>query len=554
MTHGSTLTRPQEQEVAIKRNSTAVSPQDVSELPGQVDTSSSQDFHSPVSENQNIDVTVPVEVTLPTVNQAGNCTDHVSKETGKRLRFQEHSPSSSIASPLRKRSLNSLRPANSPLHQRKNARKTFPHKITPMLPTTNQPSSSGVQVKSFSFLPFMGSSAVQHNQRTEVWVEGFSGVAENVDSSSGICDSTAGGHDNLRPPNENGHFAEDEGEPGSRAADACRPNLNTLSAVEDSRFFNSNSRSWESSSTNDSSPAISEDQPVVVDINSENSGTEFELEGNMAGESSPAPHQFERSRTNSGTETNESMNALSSQEPSSFIREVSETSGTAVVTLENTVQVKTEPVDKCPPLSQPGLEVIPNGFVSGEGGPVGTQARVSSFATQSSSESCEQSARLLPAVGGASPSVSNATGPDSKTPLEDSICNICEKHFETTAALMRHKRTHSGERPFICHICGWGFNLSGNLNQHMAIHQKVKPFKCPYCGKTFARSNVLKAHVRCHTGERPFQCQVCGSNFVISHNLKKHLMIRHGIQASDRGEQLGGQSQSKRSPTGPSYQ
>ena len=111
-------------------------------------------------------------------------------------------------------------------------------------------------------------------------------------------------------------------------------------------------------------------------------------------------------------------------------------------------------------------------------------------------------------------------------------CNECPKVFETPGSLDRHKRSHSGERPYVCRVCGWGFTTMGNLNQHMAIHQKVKPFKCVYCGKTFARSNVLKAHVRNHTGERPFQCDLCGSKFVIEHNLRKHLLMRHQVEVS----------------------
>ena len=56
-----------------------------------------------------------------------------------------------------------------------------------------------------------------------------------------------------------------------------------------------------------------------------------------------------------------------------------------------------------------------------------------------------------------------------------SMCNHCDKCFSRGGDLLRHKRTHTGE----------------------------KPYKCKHCGKCFTQIASLKRHTRLHTGEKP---------------------------------------------------
>ena len=86
---------------------------------------------------------------------------------------------------------------------------------------------------------------------------------------------------------------------------------------------------------------------------------------------------------------------------------------------------------------------------------------------------------------------------------EDCICDICGKVLSSIHAMRRHRKAHSGERPY----------------------------KCSLCPSTFSHKHVMERHMRRHTGEKPYKCQICGEAFsrqdkLASHKGKQHMFIQ----------------------------
>ncbi|XP_034940940.1 zinc finger protein 236-like isoform X2 [Chelonus insularis] len=80
-----------------------------------------------------------------------------------------------------------------------------------------------------------------------------------------------------------------------------------------------------------------------------------------------------------------------------------------------------------------------------------------------------------------------------------------------------------------CDICGKTFMKPCQVERHKRIHTGERPFKCELCSKSFAQKSTLQMHQKHHTGDRPYSCPHCDYSFTQKGNLQTHLKRVHKL-------------------------
>ena len=77
-------------------------------------------------------------------------------------------------------------------------------------------------------------------------------------------------------------------------------------------------------------------------------------------------------------------------------------------------------------------------------------------------------------------------------------CEFCPYKTNQKNNLIRHNKTHTGDRPFKCQFCSYRAALRTSLVIHERTHTGVRPFKCKICSYSAAQRTPLVAHIEKH--------------------------------------------------------
>ena len=107
-------------------------------------------------------------------------------------------------------------------------------------------------------------------------------------------------------------------------------------------------------------------------------------------------------------------------------------------------------------------------------------------------------------------------------------CQFCEKRFSRDDKRKLHERAHTKEKPFACELCTYRCADGGSFKKHMRVHSGDRPYQCQLCSYASRNSSQLVVHLRRHTGDSPFHCQQCDAKFKTNSDLKRHIPIHTG--------------------------
>lgn len=80
----------------------------------------------------------------------------------------------------------------------------------------------------------------------------------------------------------------------------------------------------------------------------------------------------------------------------------------------------------------------------------------------------------------------------SSSAVAANSCSHCGKQFSCAAKLVEHRRTHTGERPFVCQICNRAFSVKSNMTRHVVDTHGLKDAAVGRCGRR-ARPSVARS-------------------------------------------------------------
>ncbi len=103
----------------------------------------------------------------------------------------------------------------------------------------------------------------------------------------------------------------------------------------------------------------------------------------------------------------------------------------------------------------------------------------------------------------------------------------CDFMCTDKAEFDRHRRSHTGDKPYKCSICSKAFSNSQELtHHHSTVHPKIS-YKCSLCSKAFSTSQELTHHHSTVHSKVSYKCELCPMSFKSKNSLHEHVITKH---------------------------